>query len=54
MIDKLLEGITIGMTGAAGLTWWLYPALEIFEKVKDAIHDVLSGENIKNIDEQSL
>lgn len=54
MIDRLLEGVTIGMTVSAGLTWWLYPVVEIVENLKAVIRDVLSERNTKNIDEQSL
>lgn len=54
MIDQLLDGMVIGMTMTARMTWWVFPAVEIFDKLKDAVHDILSGGNTKNTEEQSI
>lgn len=54
MIDQFLEGWAIGMALTARKTWWLFPAVELFEKLRSAVRDILSGEDTNNTDEKSI
>lgn len=54
MIDQLLEGMIIGMTASTKMMWWLYPVVEMFERLMNAVRDVLSRKNIENTEEQSI